>query len=487
MFASIKAAVIASTIKHVDCDKHTDSDPHQFTTSPHHESKETSRGNLFVCKLPNLSQQCSEPDSHFEHEFTANSAAFEIPMISGVHNFANYSTCSTSSDDSDSSEGTFVSSSSLSSPASQESNPIDIPPVDSSKSGPLKLTHNGTTYTIHGVLGSGGYGQVVCATTDSGEQVAIKVCTKQVHSKSTFAASSCYRSVMNERNILVRIANKSTHSAFLTSPLACFQDTENVYFVMRMFTHTLKQAIYSHGLQTQQMKVFAVELLLGIEALHRAGIVHRDLKPDNVLISPNGHLAVADFGLAHAFAGPVLPTMRMYDSCGTLGYMAPEVISDKIKTHGYSSSADVWGYGMILYEMLIGRRAVEAETNEIREMLNITLQTKIHGDIDRKILEVDPLAADLLHQLLSVQGAKRPSWTSIRRHAWFADVNWAAVEARTCDGGATIPQVVLRDLRPYEPRMAGQWRKFLVRDCLVDYECEAAHKQDTLHGTVSLV
>ncbi|KZP16086.1 kinase-like protein, partial [Athelia psychrophila] len=196
-----------------------------------------------------------------------------------------------------------------------------------------------------------------------------------------------------------------------------FQDEENVYLVMRMYDQTLTRAIYSRTLRAQQIKVFAVELLLGLEALHCMGIVHRDMKPDNLLITPNGHLAIADFGLARMFTE--LPTMRMYEQCGTTGYMPPEVISDQVQAQGYTSSADIWGYGMIIYEMLIGRRALDADALEEQEILNMTLSTVIHGDIDRHVGEADALAADLLHQLLEPEGAKRPSWPAIKKHAWF--------------------------------------------------------------------
>jgi serine/threonine protein kinase len=95
--------------------------------------------------------------------------------------------------------------------------------------------------------------------------------------------------------------------------------------------------------------------LLGLLTLQTLHIVHRDLKPDNVLISPNGHLAIADFGFAKWFPKKRWAEARMTEPLGTAGYFAPEILDHHLPTVGYTSAVDVWGYGLILFEMLIGR------------------------------------------------------------------------------------------------------------------------------------
>jgi hypothetical protein len=89
------------------------------------------------------------------------------------------------------------------------------------------LEHDGIKYTITGELGQGTYGQVVLARTSIGEEVAIKICGK---GKEENAPSDLRRSILNERNILVRISAET--EPFLTQPLACFHDEDNVYFVL---------------------------------------------------------------------------------------------------------------------------------------------------------------------------------------------------------------------------------------------------------------
>jgi len=89
------------------------------------------------------------------------------------------------------------------------------------------LEHDGIKYTISGELGQGTYGQVVFARTSLGEEVAIKICGK---ASDWSAPADLRKAILNERNVLVRISGEA--KPFLTQPLACFHDADNVYFVL---------------------------------------------------------------------------------------------------------------------------------------------------------------------------------------------------------------------------------------------------------------
>jgi serine/threonine-protein kinase len=108
---------------------------------------------------------------------------------------------------------------------------------------------------------------------------------------------------------------------------------------------------------------YARQIARGLAATHARGIVHRDLKPENLLVTRDGHVKILDFGLARLTAAtdrePTLSTVRLETSpgliIGTIGYLAPEQLRGERADH----RADVFAFGVILYEMLSGSRPFE--------------------------------------------------------------------------------------------------------------------------------
>lgn len=86
-------------------------------------------------------------------------------------------------------------------------------------------------------------------------------------------------------------------------------------------------------------------------------IIHRDLKLSNLLLSENGDLKLADFGISKKLN---FDYEKLRESTGTPNYMAPEVLSN----HGYSFSVDVWGLGVIMFTMIVGTCPFEGRTVE---------------------------------------------------------------------------------------------------------------------------
>jgi serine/threonine-protein kinase len=134
------------------------------------------------------------------------------------------------------------------------------------------------------------------------------------------------------------------------------------FIVMELITgRTLRQLAQAQSPMGGIVHVM-IEVLAGLAAAHAIGIVHRDLKPDNILVTTSGHAKLLDFGIAKLSQPlPNAPSMRTATGIvlGTPEYMAPEmVVGDTV-----DGRADLYAIGLILYELLTGRRPFSGGTD----------------------------------------------------------------------------------------------------------------------------
>lgn len=101
------------------------------------------------------------------------------------------------------------------------------------------------------------------------------------------------------------------------------------------------------GMDEEDVKFYAANIVLILEALHKKNIVHRDIKAENFLVDADGYLKLADFGNAKE---EMLNGRRAYSICGTREFMAPEMLNASVL--GYDFSQDWWSFGCVLYDML---------------------------------------------------------------------------------------------------------------------------------------
>lgn len=158
-----------------------------------------------------------------------------------------------------------------------------------------------------------------------------------------------------------------------------------------------------------KVRYYFRQLMEGLKYLRSRRILHRDLKPANLLLTDeNRTLKITDFGFARDLPDNILTETL----CGSPLYMAPEIFMDST----YSTKADLWSLGIILYQSLYGKPPFIAK-NQV-ELIN-TLRT--NGVDFPKNVHVSPACLDLLYGLLRKDPHLRITWGEFFHHSWWSD------------------------------------------------------------------
>jgi serine/threonine-protein kinase len=138
-------------------------------------------------------------------------------------------------------------------------------------------------------------------------------------------------------------------------------DARHPFLVMELVEGgTLRELLAERGPMPPHAVVAVLRPLLGgLAVAHRAGLVHRDVKPENVLISDEGDVKIADFGLVRAVAAAGITSTSVI--LGTVAYLSPEQVSDGSSTRAGPRS-DVYSAGILTYELLTGRTPFTGDT-----------------------------------------------------------------------------------------------------------------------------
>jgi serine/threonine-protein kinase len=259
-------------------------------------------------------------------------------------------------------------------------------------------------YEVLSSLGEGGMGQVYRARDPKlGRDVAIKILPEFF---------------LTDADRLARFEREARTLASLNHPnIAQIYEMEGSEqshaLVMELVEGEDLSTIISRGpVPIADALPIAQQIALALEAAHDLGIVHRDLKPANVKVRADGTVKVLDFGLAKAMdpAGadsgslansPTMtsPATAMGMILGTAAYMSPEQARGK----PVDKRADVWAFGVVLFEMLTGRRAFEG--NEVSDVLASVLKDSVA--LDTLPAETPPAIRRLLRRCLVKNRADR--------------------------------------------------------------------------------
>lgn len=329
-----------------------------------------------------------------------------------------------------------------------------------------------------GRIGRGGYGSVHAVThSASGMVYAIKRMNKRV-----IKMRKAERLVLEERAIM-----EHASSRFVTDLKFAFQTREEVFLGLELVGGgDLGKLLSRSGhLPESVAKAVAAEMIAGLHDLHVAGIMHRDIKPANVLLTPDGHIKIADFGLATFVSNGTLRREMMRAGAragasteingmtfvqkprgfvqagssylvrphvrgraGTPGFWAPELLlREKVtgKAGKYDGTADWWSLGCTIYALIAGRSPFSVRHGDTNDDNRATLSSE--PAFPETLFS--PSLANLLSRLLDKNPETRLGAGGARevmRHPWFSDIVWHDVFLGRLGAGSATGSS--RDLPP---------------------------------------
>jgi hypothetical protein len=260
------------------------------------------------------------------------------------------------------------------------------------------------------VLGKGNFGKVMLAEAKTSKKLyAIKVLKKEF-----IIENDEVESTKSEKRVFL-IANKERHP-YLLNLHACFQTETRVYFVMEYISGgDLMLHIQRGQFGLKRAQFYAAEVCLALEYFHKNGVIYRDLKLDNILLTLDGHIKIADYGLCkeNMWYGSTTSTF-----CGTPEFMAPEILLDK----KYGRAVDWWAFGVLIYQMLLQQSPFRGEDED-------EIYDAILADEPLYPIHMPRDSVSILQKLLTREpemrlGSGPRDAEDIKEHAFFKGINW---------------------------------------------------------------
>ncbi|EDO39163.1 predicted protein, partial [Nematostella vectensis] len=270
------------------------------------------------------------------------------------------------------------------------------------------------------VLGTGAYGKVFLARKRGGHHDGRLFAMKVLKKATIVQKAKTAEHTRTERQVLEAVRR----CPFLVTLHWAFQTEAKLHLIMdyvnggELFTHLYQREKFTED----EVRLYIGEIVVALDHLHQLGIIYRDIKLENILLDKDGHVVLTDFGLSKEFAAPNSGE-RAYSFCGTIEYMAPEVV--KGGSRGHDKAVDWWSLGVLMYELLTGASpfTVDGEKNS-------------QSEISKRILHNNPPmphdlsaeAIDLLHKLLQKDPKKRlgaKGAHELKAHPFFKAFDWA--------------------------------------------------------------
>jgi ankyrin repeat protein/tRNA A-37 threonylcarbamoyl transferase component Bud32 len=210
---------------------------------------------------------------------------------------------------------------------------------------------------------------------------------------------------------------KNLHHPFVLELFYCFENSNYIFLVLEFCPGgDLESLLDGKALSESKARFYLAEIVVGLEYLHGNDVIYRDLKPANILIDEEGHIKLADFGIAKSSSSKDEAASTLI---GSPAYISPEVLCyEKL-----SKASDIYSFGIVMHELLTG--IVPFADYEIDKLFSC-IKT---GDFELSE-ELSQNARDLIIRLINRNTHVRPSLQDIKRHPFFKPINWNFVKSK---------------------------------------------------------
>ena len=244
-------------------------------------------------------------------------------------------------------------------------------------------------------IGAGFQSTVYLATTCDGESIALKVSDRESDAANEFS-----------------IMEKLNHP-FIVNQKFRFVFKGATYIGLELEKLDLFERMDGEVSQRDQI-IYLAEIVSAMTYVHSQNVVLRDLKPENILIDKDGHVKIADFGLAQDLTEDCAKKF-----CGTLRYCAPEVVDGD----GAVAASDVWCFGVTAFELVFG-------FSPFARRHNAATVSSIVGDDVPFPDSATPAERELIGACLSKDPTNRPTFAMLKEMKYFEGVDWCALDEK---------------------------------------------------------
>lgn len=266
------------------------------------------------------------------------------------------------------------------------------------------------------VLGEGSYSTVYLTT----DRQTLREYAVKVLEKKHIIKEKKIKYVNIEKNTL----NRLTDHPGIVRLYYTFQDEASLYYVLDLCNGgELLGVLKKTGtFDVECTRFYGAQILDAIAYMHSRGVIHRDLKPENVLLDDQMHIKITDFGTAKLLPDPRDPRPsddpsrqpnsegdgRTASFVGTAEYVSPELLTDK----AVGKPSDLWAFGCIIYQLLVGRPPFKAATEYLTFQKIVGLEYEFPPGFP-------PAARDLVERCLVLDPARRLTVEHIKNHEFF--------------------------------------------------------------------